>query len=215
MPSKYTTGNSPIGRRIRNKNSPVSGFAQVEREIGRVQSVPSLVSRSRQLPNGTLHLPPKAQAGGGASTPWNISLRQDSEDELWYVTVGTGIAWQSYNSTEDKLILEPVPGDYANNTGVIDFPVNTEKRVQVVSGDFLCLQAKQEGDVIFRKVTSTALEEVVVGATTFHEGFYVLGKIITDTENPLSLLKIQRAESNLYIGGMCEGGYYIQGLHPV
>ena len=66
MPSKYTTGNSPIGRRIRNKNSPVSGFAQVEREIGRVQSVPSLVSRSRQLPNGTLHLPPKVQAGSSA-----------------------------------------------------------------------------------------------------------------------------------------------------
>ena len=80
MPSKYTIGNSPIGRRIRNKSNSVSGFAQVEREIGRVQSVPSLVGRSRQLPNGTLHLPPNAQAGSTAEACILGRLSVDSEN---------------------------------------------------------------------------------------------------------------------------------------
>ncbi len=92
MPSKYTTGNSPIGRRIRNKNSPVSGFAQVEREIGRVQSVPSLVSRSRQLPNGTLHLPPKAQAGGeSVCNAWRLSVSKDAVSGIWAYSVKLGL----------------------------------------------------------------------------------------------------------------------------
>lgn len=120
MPSKYTTGNSPIGRRIRNKNSPVSGFAQVEREIGRVQSVPSLVSRSRQLPNGTLHLPPRAQAGGGSAlcTPWSPTLVNTSETEVpdykLRLSPGTinGVINSAWNDLVD--VTDPVGADDLN-----------------------------------------------------------------------------------------------------
>jgi len=214
MPSKSRNGNSPLGH---TRLEGDGGFARTELEISKRTPKQSMTSGLIQTPSGAIHAPKRRRKGGGTttSTPWRIRLSQDAEDDLWYATIGTGTVWQGYHGIEDKLVLEPVPGDYANATGVVDFPINAEKRIQVVSGDLLCLQAKQEGGVIFRKVTSTGLEEAVIGGTTFYEGFYILGKITVNPDDPSLLLKIQRAESNLYTAGLCDSGYYVTGLHPV
>jgi len=98
---------------------------------------------------------------------------------------------------------------------VVDFPVDEASKIEVVANDYICLQAKFEGDTIFRKATTLGLEDTTQSGTTYKEGFYVLGRIIVNPDDNTKLTKIQRAESNLYRGAFCASGHYVIALHPV
>lgn len=219
MPSKYTIGNSPIKRRIRNKNNAVSGFAQVEREIGRVQSVPSLVGRSRQLPNGTLHLPPKAQAGGG-STPWKVSITKD-KDGVYTATINEGEIYEGLLDLTKMVFETDVEGDEEKTKG---------QGSVVVANDVVCIlytyrdgatPAKLELSVFpsgedfaeweYKDENEEDPPEIIASR-------YPLAKIL-DTgeidaeENPI-LQTEQMASNNLALVSICKNGEGILSFTP-
>lgn len=210
MPSKKYNGNSPLG------GARLTSFSDVEREVAKRTPRQSMTTGVVQTHNGSMHAPKRTRrVTAGTSSPWGIRLTQDTETELWYVTVGTGKVWSGYHGIDDTLVLEPSAGDYSNQTGVINFPIDDNTKVQVVANDYICLQAKFEGDTIFRKVTSLSLEDTIQGGTTYKEGFYILGKIVVDPEDAGLLVKTQKAESNLFRASYCDSGYYVTGLHAV
>ena len=213
MPSKKYNGNAPLGStRLQGSGS----LADAELEIAKRTPKQSMTTGLIQTPSGAIHAPKRTRrVTAGTSSPWSIRLTQDTETELWYITVGTGKVWDQYNGIDETLVLEPNAGDYSNQTGVVDFPINDDTKVQVVANDYICLQAKFEGDTIFRKVTSLELEDTIQNGTTYKEGFYVLGKIVVNPEDSELLVKTQKAESNLFRAGYCDSGHYVTGLHAV
>lgn len=177
MPSKYTSGNSPLGRRIRNKNSPVSGFAQVEREIGRAQSTPNLITRSRQLPNGTVQLPAK---GGTAAASSECILGRIQSDPA--------------NSSGDVVKYKLSPGFVTGGGGS---ELVQPDDLTATIGDFVWLEVAWTG--IFDIGSSTVQPGGTMGEITVQQGAEVPVDTYPDAES-------EECTAHIVLGGWISDG---------